>query len=145
MTEHRHASSPPKRVQLHCLDETRTVQSEAESCEINNIMAKYEKTGLIDHIKEGGRYENLPDGMEYHDAYNLVLEANESFENLPASLRKEFGNDAAQFLSFVDNPENVEKLYEMGLARPPETAVSEKAEADPQPAAAEGDATTSKK
>lgn len=140
---HRHASSPPERHQLHCLDETRTVQSEAESCEINNIMAKYEKTGLIDHIKEGGRYEDLPEGVEYQDALNMVIEAQTSFDGLPAHIRKEFDNDPAKFLSFVENPDNIEALTKMGLAKTKITAGKPLDDAIASTAAAEGDATKS--
>lgn len=142
--EHRHASTPPKRVQLHCLDETRTVQSEAESCEINNIMAKYERTGVLEHAREGGRYEDLPAPMEYQEALNRVMEAEQSFDGLPAGVRKEFDNDPTKFLSFVENPENVDRMIELGLAtaveQPP---IIEKAEANKQAAAAEGDAAKS--
>lgn len=140
---HRHASSPAERHQLHCLDESRTKQSEAESCEINNIMARYEKTGLLEHINENGRYEDLPDGIEYHDALNLVLEAQQSFDDLPATIRKEFDNEPAKFLSFVENPDNIEALTKMGLATPKITAGEPLDDAVASTAAAEGNATKS--
>lgn len=139
----RHAYSPPERHQIHFADESRTKQSEAESCEINNIMAKYERTGLIEHAREGGTYENLPEPMEYQDALNRVMEAQQSFDLLPAAARKEFGNDPAQFLAFVDDPENVQRMAELGLLNePPQPpAVDPLPVADPPAAAAEGNAT----
>lgn len=138
MTEHYHASNLPPRVQLTCLDETRTVQSEAESCEINNIMRKYERTGLIDHVKENGRYEDLPGEVDFHEAMNLVSEAQQSFDDLPATIRKEFHNSPGEFLSFVENPENVERMAELGLTNPSTTPLGEPLQ--PSTAAPEGNA-----
>lgn len=136
---HAHNLSP--RVQLEFNDESRTQQSEAEESNINNIMAKYESTGLITHVKEGGNYENLPEPMEYQEALNRIIEAQTSFEALPAAARKEFGNDPRQFLEFVGNPDNVRRMGELGLLNDPITnpAVNEL----PPVAAAEGDATQS--
>lgn len=138
---HRHASNLPERVRIEFPLETLTVQSEAASCEINNIMAKYEKTGMIDHVKENGQYVDLPNGIEYHDAMNLTLAAQQSFAGLPAQVRKEFDNDPTQFLAFVENPENVARMGELGLLNEPQTAPEDDAKASV--AAAEGDATKS--
>lgn len=115
--EHRSAQNKPGRVQIEFPLETMTVQSEAEACDINNILKKYERTGLIDHVKEGGRYEDLPPGLDYQEALNLVIEAKTSFEGLPAAVRKEFENDPAKFLAFVEDPENVERMGELGLLK----------------------------
>lgn len=140
---HRHASSDPERHQIHFEDETRTIQAPAESCEINNIMAKYEKTGLITHQREAGSYADLPEPIEYQEALNRVMEAQASFDLLPAQARKEFGNDPEKFLAFVDNPENVQRMGELGLLNeaPQPPAVDPLPVADPPAAAAEGNAT----
>lgn len=139
---YRSAANLPERVQIDFPLPTLTIQSPAEECEINNILAKYAKTGLITHVREGGRYEDLPPGTDYHEAMTLVIEAQQSFEGLPATIRKEFGNDPAAFLTFVENPENVQRMGELGLLNDPlpTPAVDEKPEGDPPAAAAEGDA-----
>ena len=41
------------------------------------------------------------------------------FEELPSQIRKKFNNDPAQFLDFVQNENNKDALYEMGLALAP--------------------------
>lgn len=125
------AANRSPRVQLHCLDETRTVQSEAEACDINNIMKKYEKTGLIEHVNAAGRYENLPQSVDFQEAINLVMEAEASFEGLPAAVRKEFENDPAKFLLFVEDPENVERMGELGLLNDPAAPAGDD-ETDPE-------------
>lgn len=92
-----------------------TKQSFADESQINKIMAKYEKTGLIEHVKDHSGYTNMPPPMEYQDALNLTIEAQSSFDDLPANIRREFGNDPYQFLAFVEDPENVDRMAELGL------------------------------
>jgi len=108
-----------------------TKQSFAGESQINNIMAKYEKTGVIDHVKNHGGYVEMPSGVDYHDALNLSLDAQAAFDELPAKIRKEFDNDPETFLTFVDNPANVERMAELGLIEPAAPVVS-KTEAEPE-------------
>lgn len=99
-------------------------QSFKKECDINHIMSKYLKTGLINHVaKYNGKYgESLPTDFDYQDACNAVLEAQEIFMSVPSDIRRKFNNDPAEFLEFVKNPENIEKMYEMGLAKRPSSA-----------------------
>ena len=53
---------------------SRTKQSFADESEINKILAKYEKTGLITHVKDHGGYQEMPAGLEYHKALQLTVE-----------------------------------------------------------------------
>lgn len=99
---------------------TRVKQSFADDCDINKILAKYKTTGVIDHVTNNGQYVDCPTGLDFHDAQNLIIAAQQTFDELPAHVRKEFGNNPAQFLSFVENPENVERMRELGLTDPPE-------------------------
>lgn len=111
-----------------------TKQSFAEESEINNIMAKYAKTGLIEHVKNHGGYSDMPGPLDYQEALQLTIEAQISFDELPAIVRKEFDNDPFKFLAFVENPENVERMAELGLLNPVEDDVPP--EGEPSPAAA---------
>jgi len=96
-----------------------THQSFKRECDINTIMAKYQKTGLVDHVAHHqGDYSDLTDVPTYHDAMNKIISANQSFSTLPSSIRKKFSNDPAEFLDFVSNPENVEEMQNMGLLPP---------------------------
>lgn len=100
------------------LQVSRTKQSFAEESQINLIMAKYEKTGLITHVKNHAGYANMPDGLEYQEALQLTIDAQLAFDELPAKVRREFDNDPFTFLAFVENPENVERMGELGLLEP---------------------------
>lgn len=95
----------------------------AEACNINNILARYRKTGVISHIRAGGTYETLPSQMDFHEAMNLVLKAQTMFDEMPSNLRKRFSNDPGVFLAFCEDPENRDEMVDLGLLpRPPKAA-----------------------
>lgn len=100
-----------------------TKQSFKDECDINRILMKYQKTGLLTHVQSyGGRYEDLPSNLDYQESLNAIMAAEEAFMSLPSSLRSRFGNDPATFLDFVGNPANENELVELGLANPRPTA-----------------------
>jgi len=102
---------------------TRAKQSFSAECDINNIMRKFEKTGVIEHVKEhGGRYGDfLAAPQDYHAACNQVATAQEMFESLPSKVRKAFDNDPGEFLATVDAAENDptarQKLEKLGILK----------------------------
>lgn len=107
------------RLPKHFPGKSMTKQSFKEECDINTIMAKYRSTGLVDHVAaHQGRYDNLPDETDYHANLNSVMEAQETFDSLPAKIRARFDNDPSKFLGFVLNPENQTEIDEMGLGVP---------------------------
>ncbi len=94
-------------------------QSFADECNINNIMAKFNKTGILEHEnKRKPRYGDLIDAVDYHSSLNKTIEAQDAFDNLPSAIRSRFNNEPGEFLEFVDNPENAEELVTLGLAEP---------------------------
>lgn len=102
-------------VQLDAGGETRTKQSFKKECDINVIMAKYQKTGAITHFNKHQHNYGMADGQTFQDAMNLVCEAQEMFNDLPSSIRTRFGNDPAAFLDFVQNEDNADEMARMGL------------------------------
>lgn len=94
-----------------------TKQSEAESCDINQIMKRYEATGLLpDMIDRNPVWGDFSDMATFHEAQEIVAKATEQFNSLDAHIRKEFGNDPARFLEFCEDPKNIPRLVDMGLA-----------------------------
>lgn len=95
-----------------------TKQSFKSECDINNILIKYQKTGVFDHVqKYEPQYFDATE-TDYHDAMNTVVSANEMFEDLPSKAREFFNNDPAMFLKFFDEnqSDSVDLLYDLGLA-----------------------------
>lgn len=91
-------------------------QSFKDECDINVLMRRYEKTGMINHVnKHQGEYGDFINAPDYHSAMNQIIEARESFMTIPARIRARFGNDPAEFLAFVQDPANEAEMREMGL------------------------------
>lgn len=85
--------------------------------DINNILAKYRRTGLVDHVsRHKGNYGNFINAPDYHEAMQSIVEAQTMFEALPSDIRKRFQNDPAQFLEFVQNQDNLDEMVKLGLA-----------------------------
>lgn len=111
----------PRIHQTHNTEPSLAKQSFAAECDINRIMAKAQKTGIITHFNNHqGDYTDLPDATDYHEAMNAILAANERFADLPSSVRSRFHNDPANLLEFVANPDNLEEAVSLGLAAPRE-------------------------
>lgn len=110
---------PRKRVAIESFEPTLTKQSFQNECDINHIMARYEKTGLVDHVRQvEGHYGNYIAAADYHGACNQVLAAQDMFMTLPAAVRSRFANDAGAFLMFVQDPKNRKEMADMGLLKP---------------------------
>jgi phage internal scaffolding protein len=95
-----------------------TEQNHKDETDINNIVRKYNKTGLIDHLNQFEKQYGDMTGYDYQDAMNTVAAANSMFEGLPSAIRNQFDNDPAKFINFVDDEANADKLVEMGLVKP---------------------------
>lgn len=94
-----------------------TKQSFKEECDVNNILKKFAKTGLIEHVNRfSGDYGNYTSVQDYQTSLNQIMSANEMFESLPSKVRARFGNNPAEFLDFVGNPENIQEMISLGLA-----------------------------
>ena len=60
-------------------------------------------------------YGDFSSVLEFQQAQNILIEAQDAFDALPASLRKRFDNDPAVMLEFIENPDNREEAEKLGL------------------------------
>lgn len=96
---------------------SRTKQSFKAECDINNIMKRFERTGVLtDMIKQNPAYGDFSEVPDYLEALNIVAHAHTQFESLSAKVRARFNNDPEQFLAFVSDPRNRKEMVDMGLA-----------------------------
>lgn len=113
-----------KRVQVDFSDEpVLTEQAHAKSSDINEIVRRHGISAFdrqyVQMLQSGEfRFDDVS-GNDFHEASVIIARANESFGQLPSSLRAKFENDPSKFLDFVQNPDNSEQLIELGLATPP--------------------------
>lgn len=109
------------RVRFSCGDELVTKQSFKAECDINNILKQYSKTGVINHVQSARpTYDDLPDAIDYQQSLNTLMEADQAFAGLPASVRNRFGNSPAAFLDALGDPAQEDYLREIGVLRPAE-------------------------
>lgn len=117
---------------VFCTEEEKRTKSEfADECDINKIMARYKRTGVlpVDVRKQAaakfGDFSQLPSFMEMQD---MLIAANDLFMALPAAVRKQFGNDPHEFLAAAETKEGRELLQKLGLG-----AENASGETDPTP------------
>lgn len=56
--------------------------------------------------------------LDYQDALNQVMAAEEAFDALPAKLRARFDNEPAKLLSFCEDSVNRDEMIQLGLIEP---------------------------
>lgn len=94
-----------------------TEQSHAESCEIHNILKRHAKTGVIDHLnKYEGSYGDFSNSVDLQAASNILIDAQNMFDSIPSKIRRDFDNSPAQFLDFIQNPDNRDAIEAYGLS-----------------------------
>lgn len=108
-----------------------TKQASKNECDVNVIMSRYMKTGVIDHLNEyHGEYGDFGDAQDFLNSQIIVQDAQNMFDSIPAEIRKNFDNSPSKFLDFVQNPENQNDMVEMGLLNRP---LPQPSESSPQP------------
>lgn len=105
-----------KPVKLKMYGKTVTKQSFKDDCDINLIMAKFIKTGVLDHLREHGAEYGFASSDDFRASMEIISKAESMFEELPSQIRTQFDNDPATFLDFVQDENNIPKMQEMGLA-----------------------------
>lgn len=127
----------PRKNSIRFTQPSLTQQHSKDETDINNIMARYIKTGVIDHVSKYQPQYTENTEADYHASMNIVLKANQMFSELPAAIRKQFQNDPASFLDFVNDENNHDKLQEMGLTNKPITFTETKTTPPAKPAVTE--------
>lgn len=86
-----------------------------EETDINNIMARYYKTGEFAVPIKKGQYADLTQIKDYQAMLNTVIEAEEQFMALPAQIRSRFENDPSKLISFLQDDKNYDEGVKLGL------------------------------
>lgn len=98
-----------------------TEQSHKAEVDINNIVKRHggnlELIAKVNALRAVDMQFDDVTGNDFQEAMFKVAKAQESFDSLPSAIRKQFDNNPATFLDFVQNPDNAESLVEMGLAQ----------------------------
>lgn len=105
---------------------SRVRRSMKDECDINRIMARYAKTGLISHVAAGKPlYMDVSAVGDYRSIVDRVAKADKIFRGLPAKVRAAFGNSPAAFLDACADPQRHGELVALGLVEaPPESGAA---------------------
>lgn len=98
-------------------------QSFAEECDINVMLKRFGITGQMPQglrLPEYGDYEQV---VDFQTAMNIVVEARETFMEMPAHVRARFHNDPQEFLEFCADEKNKDEAVKLGLVVEPEPLV----------------------
>jgi len=129
----------PLRDDLDCA-RGRTKQEFRDECDLNVLMKRYERTGVLPSARAGSpQFVDCTQFTDFQTSLEIVAGAERAFMSLPARVRSEFDNDPAKFVAFATDPENIDRLRDWGLAdKPPapEPPVKVEVVASPEPAKA---------
>ena len=93
--------------------ESLTEQHHARSCDINTIMARYQQTGIIDHMKHYEPvYGDISD-VDFKRAMDTVARVKTEFHDLPAYIREHFNQDENAYLQAVSTEEGIQELRDI--------------------------------
>ena len=107
---------PPRTFAFETTGESMTQQQFKEECDVNNILAKYRKTGLVTHLaKHSGQFGDFSSIEDYRTSLDKLTTAQKSFEMLPSELRNKFNNDPGQLIEYLADEKNDEEAIKFGL------------------------------
>lgn len=92
-------------------------QSFKDECDINHILARYRKTGVLDFQQKMEPQYGDVSAIDFQDAQLLIAKANGMFAAMPAHLRNRFENEPAKFLAFVQDERNRNEAEDLGLLK----------------------------
>lgn len=92
------------------------VQSDAIEADINTLVRRFGLSVDVplpaETLAHYGDYSGL---VDYHSAKQMLIDAQDAFEDLPAHLRGRFNNDPGQLLDFLHDPNNRSEAVKLGL------------------------------
>lgn len=106
-------------------EEGKTQQQFKEECDINTIVRRF---GLTGKVPVGFKMPQVGDFTAVYDfqsAMNMVVQAQDTFLQVPGEIRARFGHDPQAFMSWLGNPENRAEATKLGFFKEPDLARSE--------------------
>jgi len=101
------------------LARSRTHQSFAKDADINTIMNRYKKTGVLGDpsisSQRVSRFGDFSDIADYPTIVSRIQQAQDDFMTLPSEVRAKFGNLVENALDFIADPKNADEAVKLGL------------------------------
>jgi len=116
---------------LKCLDPSLTQQQFKEDSDINTIVDRFMKSGVLPTPANMPQFVDFEGIFDFQTAMNAVRSADENFMRMDAKVRARFNNSPQEFLEFFANADNVEEAIRLGLAIPQAVAETQVSAAEP--------------
>lgn len=101
---------------------SKTSQSSKQECDINYILSRFLATGSWStnglEMKTIPSFGDFTADFDYQTAQQMIVDAQQAFSTLPASVRKRFNNNPAEVLQFLGDDANREEAIRIGLISP---------------------------
>lgn len=97
-----------------------TQQQFKDECDINKIMDRYLRTGVLSdplNMRGPGTYGDFTEMGDYQENMNKIIAAREMFDSLPSKVRNRFGNNPAEMINFVLDSSNKNEAIKLGLLK----------------------------
>lgn len=95
-----------------------TEQSHKREADVNEIIKKYDKTGLISNVSRfEAKFGDLT-GDDFKTMQDKITGAINQFNSLPSEIRNRFNNNPGELLRFMENENNRDEAIELGLISP---------------------------
>lgn len=99
-----------------------TQQEFKESCDINNILAKFSVQAQALGVpvsqlmpQDQGTYGDFSQLDDFQTAQNKIAFINDQFSNLPSSVRRHFGDNLNNFINALSDPSRIDELGDLGV------------------------------
>jgi phage internal scaffolding protein len=116
---------------LKCDDASLTQQQFKEESDINTIVDRFMKSGVMPTPTNMPQYVDYEGVFDFQTAMNAVRAADENFMRMDAKIRARFNNSPQEFLEFFANPENTDEAIRLGLAIPQAVVETQVSAAEP--------------
>ena len=116
---------------LTCEDASLTQQQFKEESDINTIVARFMKSGVLPTSTNMPQYVDYEGVFDFQSAMNVIRSADENFMRMDAKVRARFNNSPQEFLEFFSNPENTDEAIRLGLAVPQAVVETKVSAAEP--------------
>jgi len=97
---------------------SKTEQSHKDDCDINKIVKRYRQTGILGNPNNKTRqpmYGDFTNIEEYQTIQNRLIQATDEFALLNSDLRAKFGNNPANLVEYLSNPDNLDEARQLGI------------------------------
>lgn len=104
-----------RRVQIDCSQGGLTDQSFKNDADINIIVERFNKTGILPSIERKSYFADVTEIPTLEQAFDIVDKAREEFGKLPAEVRRKMGDNPANLENFINDEDNTEFLKKHGV------------------------------